>query len=110
MSNANTTKYTGNNKKRTQAQRQVILTRIIKYLHAIENTEHAQQILHFCIQTLNIESGKASTAERCRHQIHLWTDYHEDIEELTMMKELVVQVATMKARKAQRAARAAQTP
>ena len=38
--------------------------------------------------------------------INVWTVYHDDVEELKLMFGLVTQVATMKARKAQRAAKA----
>lgn len=60
-------------------------------------------LFDFCTQLQHIDSGRASQAEEVRHSIHVWTTYHEDLEELKLMRGLVFEVATMKARKAERA-------
>ena len=66
-----------------------------------------ERLARIALQIQRVDSGKASEAEQIRDIISVWTVYHDDIEELKLMKGLVIEVATMKSRKAQRAARSA---
>ena len=99
-------KYTGTYTQRAQAQRTAALRRIVRTAAKIESTDTMNRLLLITRQMQHIDSGKASQAERLRDMINVWTVYHDDIEELKLMFGLVTQVATMKARKAQRAAKA----
>ena len=101
--------YTGIYCRRMQAQHNVALNRITKCIHSIADTRYVMSLLAYCTQLQHIDSGKASRAEKLRHEINTWITYHENVKELELMKGLVIEVATMKARKAQRAARAAKT-
>ena len=100
-------KYTGTTAKRTQAQRTAALRRIVRTAAKLESADTMNRLLLITRQMQRIDSGKASQAERLRDMINVWTVYHDDVEELKLMFGLVTQVATMKARKAQRAAQAA---
>lgn len=99
-------KYTGTTANRTQAQRRAALRRIVRTAAKIESTDDMNRLLLITRQIQRIDSGKASQAEQLRDMINVWTVYHDDVEELKLMFGLVTQVATMKARKAQRAAKA----
>ena len=99
-------KYTGTYTQRAQAQRTAALRRIVRTAAKIESAYRLTLIQELCSQMHHIDSGKASQAERLKDMINVWTVYHDDVEELKLMFGLVTQVATMKARKAQRAAKA----
>lgn len=100
-------KYTGPYKQREQAQRKVTLSRIIRIAARIESTDTLTRLLLVTQQIQHTDSGRATKAEKIRDIINIWTVYHDDIEELELMKGLVIEVATMKARKAQRVVRTA---
>lgn len=99
-------KYTGTTAKRAQAQRTAALRRIVRTAAKIESADDMNRLLLITRQMQHRDSGIASQAERLRDMINVWTVYHDDVEELKLMFGLVTQVATMKARKAQRAAKA----
>ena len=99
-------KYTGTTAKRAQAQRTAALRRIVRTAAMIESADTMNRLLLITRQMQRIDSGKASQAERLRDMINVWTVYHDDLKELELMLGLVTQVATMKARHAQRAAKA----
>ena len=99
-------KYTGTTANRTQVQRTAALRRIVRTAAKLESADTMNRLLLITRQMQHIDSGIASQAERLRDMINVWTVYHDDIEELKLMFGLVTQVATMKARHAQRAAKA----
>ena len=99
-------KYTGTTAKRTQVQRMAALRHIVRTAAKIESTDDMNRLLLITRQIQHRDSGIASQAEQLRDMINVWTVYHDDVEELNLMFGLVTQVATMKARKAQRAAKA----
>lgn len=99
-------KYTGTTANRTQVQRRAALRRIVRTAAKIESADDMNRLLLITRQMQHIDSGIASETERLRDMINVWTVYHDDVEELKLMFGLVTQVATMKARKAQRAAKA----
>ena len=99
-------KYTGTYTQRAQAQRRAALRRIVRTAAMIESADTMNRLLLITRQMQHIDSGIASEAERLRDMINVWTVYHDDVEELKLMFGLVTQVATMKARHAQRAAKA----
>ena len=98
-------KYTGTTAKRAQAQRTAALRRIVRTAAMIESADTMNRLLLITRQMQHIDSGKASQAEQLKNDILLWVRSTKDIKELELMKGLVIEVATMKARKAQRAAR-----
>lgn len=98
-------RYTGTMTQREQAQRRAAIKQITKTAAKIESAYTLTQIQDICSQLQHIESGNASTAEQLKNDILLWVRSTKDIKELELMKGLVIEVATMKARKAQRAAR-----
>lgn len=96
-------RYIGTYTQREQAQRQAAYSRLDRYIRAVRNVEYLGMLISYCTQLQHIESKNASRAEQLRHDISVWTMYHDDIEELKDMFDLVVMVATRKARQAQRA-------
>ena len=98
-------RYTGTITQREQAQRTAALRRIVRTAAKIESAYRLTLIQELCSQMHHIDSGKASQAEQLKNDILLWVRSTKDIKELELMKGLVIEVATMKARKAQRAAR-----
>lgn len=98
-------KYTGTYTQRQQAHRTAALKRIIRIAAQIGSAVTLNRLLIVTRQMLHIDSDKASRAEQLRDTINVWTVYHNDIKELELMKGLVIEVATMKARKAHRAAK-----
>ena len=95
-------KYIGNYTVRTQAHSKAILRHTIMRAQGITNPEYMKMLFDFCTQLQHIDSGSASQAEKVRYSIYVWTAYHEDLEELKLMQGLIFEVATMKARKAER--------
>lgn len=98
-------RYTGTYTARAQAQSKAILRQTVKRAQGITNPEYMKMLFDFCTQLQHIDTGRASQAEEIRNSIHIWTAYHKDLEELKLMRGLIFEVATMKARKAERAAR-----
>lgn len=98
-------RYTGEYSKRQQAQRQAALKVIITAASKISNPYAMERLAKTAVQIQHIDSDKASRAEQLRDTINVWTVYHNDIKELELMKGLVIEVATMKARKARRVAK-----
>lgn len=99
-------KYTGTYTQREQAQRKAALRRIVRTAAQIGSADDMNRLLIVTRQMQHRDSGKASEAELLRDMINVRTVYHDDIEELKLMFGLVNQVATMKARHAQEAAKA----
>lgn len=98
-------RYIGTYTQREQAQRKAALTQITKSAAKIRSSGKVTLIQELCSQLQHIDSGRASQAEQLKNDIILWVHATSDIKELELMKGLVIEVATMKARKAQRAAR-----
>ena len=98
-------KYTGTYTQRQQAQRTAALKRIIRTAAQIGSAVTLNRLLIVTRQMQHIDSGNASRAEQLRDAINVWTVYHNDIKELELMKGLVIEVVTMKARKAHKAAK-----
>ena len=98
-------KFTGTTAQREQAQRRAAISHITGTAAKIESAQTLILIQELCSQLHRIDSGNASRAEQLRRDILLWVIYHRDIKELELMKGLVIEVATLKARKARRAAK-----
>ena len=98
-------RYTGAHTQREQAQRKAALRHITETAAKIENATKLTLMQALCSQLHHIDSGKASKAERLKNDILLWVHDTKDIEELELMRGLVIEVATMKARKALRASK-----
>lgn len=98
-------RYTGTYTQREQAQRKAALKHITETAAKIKSAGKVTLIQELCSQLHHIDSGNANQAERLKNDILLWVLCTKDIKELELMKGLIIEVATMKARKAQREAR-----
>ena len=98
-------KYTGTYTNRKQVQRRAAISHITGTAEKIESAQTLILIQELCGQLHRIDSGNASRAEQLRQDILLLVIYHRDIKELELMKGLVIEVATLKARQARRVAK-----
>ena len=98
-------KYTGTYTNRERAQCNAAFKHLVRAAAAITSACSMERLVKIAIQMGHRDSGNASKAETLRDIISVWTMYHDDIKELELMKGLVIEVATMKARKAHKAAK-----
>lgn len=96
--------YKGTRSQREQAHRQMLINRITQTAAEITGTDKLERLLLITQQIQHIDFGTATRAEQLRDIISVWTIYHEDLNELKDMQEMVCFIAMRKARQAQRAA------
>ncbi len=96
--------YTGARSQREQAHRQRLINSITRTAAEITGTDKLERLLLITQQIQHIDLGTATRAEQLRDVINIFTIYHNDVDELKDMQEMVCFIAMRKARQAQRSA------
>ena len=95
--------YTGARSQREQAHRQRLINSITRTAAEITGTDKLERLLLITQQIQHIDLGTATRAEQLRDIISIWTIYHDDLNELKDMQEMICIIATRKARQVERA-------